>query len=619
MIYPKTRQENIEFRAKIFMADEKIRSMARELAFKDILFFFNVFAWTYGVDVERGGTEKHPLPFITYLFQDDAILKIVDAIEQGENLFIEKTRDVGVTWMILTVFDWFWLKGGGSNFRIGSRKEDYVDKAGDMDTHFEKIRFQLARLPGWMLPKGFDLKKHCPYMRLINPENGNAIIGEATNKDFGRGGRQRACLFDEFPVWEFQEEAWRSASDATKSKIAVGTPEGAGNKFAELSRTTEVKRKLRLHWSQHPLKTGTSEKHLEKVSRREVFDVVGGYVVEVGKDQTTAPPGCYVDQYGKLRSEWYDNEHERRDRDNVASNLDIDYLTTGRPIFDTMKCDLRLREAKSGERGDLMWKVRPIFSSDGGYCINQNQLEVEFVKNVNGIYEVWQHPREDFDNGYVIGADTAEGLEQGDYDSAYCDFRGEDKLKTVASLHGKFKIHEYAEELAKFGVYYKRAYVNIERNNHGHGVIQQTMKFYNQLWHKDLFTRGYAELTDQIGFSTTTISKPVIIGTLGKAISNEEFVCDDAGFWKETLTFVEDDGRMEAQGKSRGQKCYDDRVMAKAITLWTHLNMPLPSMKRKQEQLVGWRKSWEQKLGNLVGWVVPSSMPRRIGDGRSSY
>jgi len=604
MIYPKTRLKNIEFRAKIQDGSQELRANARGIAFQDVLFFFNVFLWTYGVDIDKGGTEKAALPFITWEFQDENILEIVAAIEKGENVFEDKSRDMGATWIILGIFFWFWLKSGGSNFRIGSRKEDYVDKSGDMDTLFEKLRFMAARMPRWMLPKGFDLKKHSPYMKLINPENNNAIIGEATNKDFARGGRQRAVLFDEFQAWETAEEAWRSASDATRCKIALGTPDGAGNKFAELERTDEVKKKLRLWWWKHPLKAKTSKAHLNRVASGLIFDRVGNYKVELGDEEW--PPGCYVDQYGKIRSEWYDGEHERRDKENIAANIDIDYLTTGRPVFDTVICDKKLRDCKPGERGDLMWKIRPIFSSDSGYCINQGQLEVEFIPNVNGLYEIWEKPNDGYEYGFVIPADTAEGLEQGDYDSAYCIFRGDTKPRAVASLHGHLKIHEYAEELAKFAVYYGQAYVNIERNNHGHGVIQQIMKLYNRLWHKDIFTKGYAQLTDAIGFGTTSMSKPIIIGTLGKAISNDEFDCPDEKFWKETLTFVEDDGKMEAQGKSKGQKCYDDRIMSMAIGLWTHLNMPLPSLKRKIKPLTGWRKSWEaEKSKTLVGWVVP--------------
>jgi phage terminase large subunit len=172
---------------------------------------------------------------------------------------------MGVSYMVLYVFLWRFLFKKGENFLIGSRKEDYVDTAGDLSSLFEKLRYCLDRLPYWMTPVGWNKKKHSTYMKLINPENGSAIVGEATNKDFARGGRQKAVLFDELEAWEMAEEAWRSASDSTPCKFAVGTPKGEGGKFAELHRGDEVKKKHHLMWYLHPNKVGTSSQHLKRL------------------------------------------------------------------------------------------------------------------------------------------------------------------------------------------------------------------------------------------------------------------------------------------------------------------------------------------------------------------
>lgn len=600
MMIPKDIRKNLEWRAMVVekaSRDSSLAGVLREVAFRDLLFFVNGFGWLFNPFDEI----KHP-PFITYPFQDEALLKINGAIETGENVFIDKSRDMGATWMVDMIYLWRWLSKPGEQFRLGSRKEDYVDKAGDMSTHFEKLRFALDRLPVWLRPVGFDRRKNSTYMRLINPENGNAIIGEATNKDFARGGREKSILFDEFQSWEMADEAWKAATDASRCKIALGTPDGAGNKFAELSRTDEVKVKIRLWWYLHPKKSVTSPEHLERVRSGQVYSKKMKSIVVLG-DQSSSPSGCYVDVNGKIRSEWYDREDSDRAPDDLASNVDIDYLTSGHPIFDTLKCEKqRILSESPLKVGDLMWKTRPIYSPDTGYVLNGNQLEVEFIPNINGLYYFWEDPLDGFQNGYAVGADTAEGLEQGDYDSAYVLKRFGERPKIVASLHGHLPIHEYAEELAKLAVYYKRACVAIERNNHGHGVINQIVKIYNNLWHKEIFTKGYAEVTDRIGWETSGQSKPIMLGTLGKAISNEEFVCKDESFWKETLTFVEDDGKMEAQGKSKGQRCYDDRVMSMGIVLQTHLNMPLPSMVReKRKSLYRWQS---QKQESLVGWTV---------------
>lgn len=590
MIYPKDRQENIRFRAQLLdmcAKDKDARGYVWEMIKRDPLFTFNVLFYTYDPR-----TKVKDEPFITFPFQDETILKINSWIENGENGFIDKSRDMGATYMVLYVFLWRWLTKKGEKFRLGSRTEDYVDKSGDLSTLFEKLRYCLDRIPGWFLPAGYDRKKHSTYMRLLNPELGCAIIGEATNANFARGGRENAVLFDEFQAWEMADEAWRSASDSTKCKISLGTPDGAGNKFAELSRTEEVKNKVRLHWSLHPHKAVTNESHLEKQKNLGLVDI-----------NSNAPAGCYIDINGKIRSEWYDSESSTRDKEDVAANLDIDYLQTGRPVFDTQICDRRLRECIPPIAvGDLRWQTRPLFSNDG-QCINSDQLEVEFIPNINGLVKIWEYPEKDYDNGYCGSADCAEGLEQGDYNSASIlkRYGGEkDRLHIVATIHGHLKDFEYADELAKLGTYYGKCYIAIEREgNAGGSVIAHIRKVYPYLFHKEVMTKGFPQMTDRIGWFTNHMTKPVIIGNLSKLITNNTFLDLDEGFWRETLTFVNNDGTLEAQGKSKGQKCYDDRVMDRAILLHINNELPLPSRKRQMYKPTGWR-AVEQKSESLL-------------------
>lgn len=606
MTYPKGMRENLGYRHEILTkceTDEYFCGVVRELFKRDVLFAFNTFFVTYDPRL-KGGKD---VPFVTYPFQDETILEINRCIEQGENLFADKSRDMGMTYMVLYVFLWRWLTRRGESFKIGSRKEDYVDKPGDMDSLFEKLRYQLKFLPYFLLPRGWDFRKNSAFMRLMNPELGCSIIGEATNADFARGGRNVAVFFDEFEAWdETAEQAWRSATDSTRCKMVVGTPKGSGNKFAELSRTSEVKNKLHLLWHRHPLKSVTSSAHLELVKLGKVRDKVQGYVVEVS--EKTAPEGCYVDQYGKVRSEWYDLECEQRSKEDIAENLDCNYLTSGQPYFDTLICDenLRYMAREPIKVGDIHWKVAPRFDSQTGYCSNMDDLSVEFVESFNGKIKIWEEPLDGWENGYVIPADVAEGLEQGDYSSASVLKRFGDKPEVVAALHGHMKIFEYVEELARLGVYYKKAYIAPERNKDGSAVILQLLKMYRWLWHKDVITKGYPQATDKIGFETSNRHvKHAVCGELQRAISKKEIVDPDADFWRETMTFVNNDGALEAQGKSQGQKCFDDRVMDRAIGLWVSLRMPAPIKRQEKIEYRGWRKDWDKpRKGGLLRFAV---------------
>lgn len=608
MIYPKDIAENLKFRNELVVtceADKQLAGMVRGLAAKDVLFFFNAFLWAEDPFAIKGLRHGIPLirirPIITYPAQDEFILGLKEAIRKGEDILADKSRDMLATYMVLGVFLHGWLFEN-HKYLITSWKEDEIDGKDDTSTHFGKLRFFLKMLPFMVQPKNFSWKTNSTYMKLQNPEGGT-LTGSAASPNLASGRREDAIFMDELSKWEkHQDEAWRSASDATRCKVAVWTPRGAGNKAAELMRGDEVKNKFHLFWYKHPEKSYTSEQHIQKVKNGGVFDKVSRYVVQLGK--TKAPEGCYVDQFGHIRSEWYDNECEKRLPDDIAENLDCNYLTTGNPVFDTLKCEqARAQSREPLKVGELVWKIRPIFN-DFGECVNLNQLEAEFVENMNGMVKIWEEPEKDWENAYLIPADVAEGLDQGDYDSASVIKRTGEKPVIVAAFHGHLKVHEYAEELCKLGVYYRMAWVAVERNNQGLAVINQMFKTYQKLYHKEVLTKGYPTLTDRIGFQTTAHTKNIVIGNLSRHISEGLFDDPDEGFWKETLTFVNNDGVLEAQGKSEGQKCYDDRVMERAIGLWCNLQLPAPQRKIPQAVYRGWRKDWNKRpQGNLVRFV----------------
>lgn len=594
--YPKTLDENLRFRYNLQIhceGDPITAQLARITFANDILFAFNAIFYAY--------QPEHPLkdrPILTHPFQDDAILRINECIERGEHLFVDKSREMLATYMVILVFFWRFLTKPSEQYLLGSEKEIKVDRPGDMSSLFEKLRYQMQRLPFYLQPVGWNDKKHSTFMKMINPANGSAITGESTNRDFARSGRYSAILYDEFSTWDMAEEAWRSGSDATKCKIALGTPKGSGNKFAELHRTNEVKNKLHLIWWNNPEKAITGESYRERIK-------VKG---DLREDQGNCPSGCFIDSRGKIRSEWYDRECEHRDPTDIAENLDCSYLTTGNPVFDTVICDLNLREMVRDplKIGNLNWKIRPVFD-ENGMVMNLDALEVEFVPNINGMVKIWEEPEDGWENGYAIGADVAEGLEQGDYDSAFVLKRTE-TLKCVATLRTHIKTFEYAEELAKLAIYYCRACLAIERTGLGLSVVDQIFPLYHNLFYKQIMTKGYPERTDKIGWDTNSLTKPQIISNLSRAISQKEFNCPDKVFWQETLTFVNNDGKLEAQGKSRGERTYDDVVMSTAITLWVHNEIPPAIRKKFTPKLVGWRRTWggnsNIKQRQLIGFGV---------------
>jgi hypothetical protein len=192
MDYPKTRKENLEWRVEILRRakdDALFQAKMKRLFHEDILFAFNAFYYTY--DVRK--RPLHHIPFITWDYQDEGILELQYAIQNGGDIAVEKTRDMGASWVVLLVFHHEWLDPiGGADFLLGSRIEDYVDKRGDMRTLFEKVRYAHYRIPQWLWPKGFVRRKHDNYAKFQNPETGATISGESNNPNYGTGGRYAA-------------------------------------------------------------------------------------------------------------------------------------------------------------------------------------------------------------------------------------------------------------------------------------------------------------------------------------------------------------------------------------------------------------------------------------------
>jgi hypothetical protein len=170
------------------------------------------------------------VPFVFFKRQDEFIQFIEGLIEDEENGLVEKARDMGLTWLgcAWSVHGWLFRKDNAIGW--GSRKEILVDKIGDPDSIFEKMRLIIKRLPEVWLPQGFEPRKHATHMKLINPENGSIIAGEAGD-NIGRGGRKTIFLKDEAAHYERPEKIEAALGDNTNTQLDISSVNGLGNVF----------------------------------------------------------------------------------------------------------------------------------------------------------------------------------------------------------------------------------------------------------------------------------------------------------------------------------------------------------------------------------------------------
>ena len=208
--------------------------------------------------------ERKWMPFVFFLRQSDLIEFLEACAIDQESGLIEKARDMGATWLCCGYTIWRWLFIKNDAIGWGSRKEMLVDTLGDPDSIFEKLRLMTRRLPAVFQPKDFNWARHATFLKLINPENGSIVSGEAGD-NIGRGGRKSIFFKDESAHYERPEKIKSALGDNTRVQIDISSVNGLGNVFhrraehaVEWSRGREMPkgfvRKFIMDWRDNPMK-----------------------------------------------------------------------------------------------------------------------------------------------------------------------------------------------------------------------------------------------------------------------------------------------------------------------------------------------------------------------------
>lgn len=176
----------------------------------------------------RGRVAKMPL--VLFPRQAEFVEFLYRLLEDECDGLVEKARDMGATWVACAVSVHLWLFWEGSSVGWGSRKEQLVDKIGDPNSIFEKIRVLIKNLPPEFLPEGFSERENISYMKITNPENNSSITGEAGD-NIGRGGRSLIYFKDESAHYPRAELIEAALGDNTRIQVDISSVNGVGNVF----------------------------------------------------------------------------------------------------------------------------------------------------------------------------------------------------------------------------------------------------------------------------------------------------------------------------------------------------------------------------------------------------
>lgn len=225
------------------------------------------------------------------------------------------------------------------------------------------------------------------------------------------------------------------------------------------------------------------------------------------------------------------------------------FLSSGNPVFNQRKLGAmtaiapkyRTGSIDLNRRGELSW--------------------VDESKNAYWTIFIYPQPGKE----YVIGGDTAEGVDGGDFNAAYV--LDPETWEQVAEFHGLLDPDQFAYELNKGGRYYNDALLAVERNMHGYTVNSRLFSDYEypRLYQeeKDADTM-MVEPTMNYGFRTNVKTRPLMVDVAKRYIRQGAIKINSIPCIDECLSFI-----INPVGKAiHDVGMHDDRVFAMMIALY---------------------------------------------------
>ena len=567
IVLPKDAELNRRARMRLLWDGAHDPAAAREIRAQcadDPLFWVNGFGWTF----DPRKTDRPDLPFVTYPFQDEAIMKILDCVMAHRDAGIEKSRDMGASWVILTATTWLWQFWPRRVTALAiSRNEDYVDAPGDPKSLFWKIDYLQQHQPRWLRPRSVVRTS----MHFENRDTGSVIDGESTTGEVARGDRRTLILMDEYAAFEVSAgyKANTSTQHATDCRIFNSTPRGVGNAFHDLMTNGETE-VIRMHWSQHPEKArGLYRSEKGKV----VFlDSWRGEVSVTEKGTGRRRVVSFPEDYpfvldGKLRSPWYDRQCARATSpQEIAQELDIDYLGSGYQFFDAAAVEAYVRAwcRDADEVGDLEYDLT-------------TGEPLGFKPNPKGFLSLWEplgrggtvaeHRR------FVIGADVSAGT--GASNSAAVVYDEDTRVKVAEFANPNVEPRDFAVFVLALARFFNNATVVPDAS--GPTGKQFLKRFTQDGDHPPLYRRLKdrkisQERVDEYGVYLNPAEKSSVLIEYRDAIGEARIVNCSSRAMEETLQFVrsprgdiEHSDALASQDPSGARTAHGDVVVADAL------------------------------------------------------
>ncbi len=370
------------------LTDTEFRKDIDAMCANDIVFFATTFCWLHETRDDAFTDSAGTFPFIPWCDQVD-LLSWLQQYGGKIDITIEKTRGIGLSWLVIIYLFWKWLYHGQHlDYGILSKDDKSLDIHRRPATLMGKLDLLFESMPGWM-QLGPDstpiLKRTTTKHTYLHKLNNNAVLGYTSGDDNFRSARVNLMVVDEAAYLPIDTQRWLAATQfVSSSRIWVSTHDGTATMFYRLS-IDEKSRLLRIStwWQDNPARWAGC------------YRVKAGQIEFVDKDYKHDP--AYVFHFenpGLERSPWVDSEFERPGADPVKLMQEI----YGTAALDTRKLFQRgVIDVAEGSCTPPVYRCR--LDSHG-----------EFVEDLDGEWYFWREVSLPFDSTYYVGVDPAIGV-----------------------------------------------------------------------------------------------------------------------------------------------------------------------------------------------------------------
>lgn len=582
---PRSLHGNLLFRRRVLRAcreDRSLREAAIEACKRDVLFFINQFVWQYN-PLMKGAWSVGP--FVTWPFQEKTLLMtppvgrgVLWCYEHNRTAVVEKSRDMGASWLFLIVQDWLCLFHNHIQTLNISRSADAVDSA-SRNSLFQKVRFMHEHLPDWLKGEIDESKFNFKYRR-----TGSEATGEASTGRAGTGGRASVVFVDEFSEIKEDVKVRQNTASIADCRFFNGTHLGVGTEFFNLTKSPECVQ-IQMHWTRHPRKNAQMYSFDVDTGTLKYwrYDSQTDSLVQTPYPLVPFPEDYDFDRSGNpsggphpgIRSVWYDKKAgEIGTVRQVAMELDINPTGSSSQFYEP----LVIRKLQESCRTPV-WSGYLEFDEQRAIprrlVPSEGPLNLWIDPGVATTGEIARVPP----GRYVIGVDPSTG--SGATPSCMTIFDSGRGVKVGAWVHNRTD----PKSLAWIAVSLCRlfrdavdepAYLIWELNGtgitFGHEVLKE-IGYRKIYWKRDVYGDEAAE-TQTPGFYSSPSTKKDMHTQYAAALKAGLFVNYDRDSLEETLSYAHANGTVEhprakssTDAASEGVN-HGDRVVADALSWW---------------------------------------------------